>query len=1138
MANNQVTVRFESTVETNESDRISYIQVFPFVEVDPTEPINTEIEYFVVRNGKYTRTYSPSSEDKLYKRNYILSEDIDYYELTEDGYEVIDEDRYYEFGLDFYFLHEVFLMSGPVEIFATLDVIHSERVEETGRVVIEAHPTREEMTNYEKYPLYFNETGDFDIELYTLNSEFGNQIALQSPYISDLVYNYVTTTDRNVIIYVENVTNYQDQARNRGAYFHCSKVDIEENNTRVEWQEIILGTHSHTNMQVLEDLSELALALPKEASNLVLNPDGSFSLTPVVNSNTLPDLPAEIQEKLAELTKYKDINEPTDSEWHHLDASFDELENGDHNTSIVGNCRSLYRYLLRSGKNLYLTENFELSYNAEDSKDDTWLSLDTYNVNFNYIETVEGVENVKLYNSSKTLLALGIELSSNLLENDDVFLLYEGKVLSDHQYDIINRDGKSLGILFVNTGEFDGVKNLTVLIVRNSKNIPGYHANLINAINSGKVDLVDINNKLAKLYVESEFAKKPSIPKVYLSTDNSGNLVWDNKFLPSQTFYANTKRFDKSSLDLIKVEKDGIECVRIEFEDAYYNVKNDFPILTVNDFFVFNAMPDINESGKNLVYYLPVNPDEGQYDFELEDGEFRNVTLVLVRNSSGEITDELARNYVTKEDAIAILSHGKIELKDFINKTEALKFSRIGHVHNQYALKEHNHDSRYANFHHTHPEIVVSVLAALNREDLNVTVDSLLKDINDSNKAQLENFVDELGVVDGKFSDENVVVDTAVSDSLIAKVKDAVGECDYNEGDTLYLKDLLELVLILFEYDKVKDTQVLLDADLPVRLVNGPVGGIATAKRYKAGDNLQNILRDILNPYISVEDMERLLTPTVENSEIKWYIVESESLREIDINKAPYSGVSQLVFSIDLNNNTNNHCTETIIANGMETVLKTIVEAVEVADIPTVKSEYKTKDGQDTYVYSYGFDFSNDYDNVSLDKIDILFKSNLVDSKIYDNYGISSSILNQNNERLSLTEKITIEYPDYFYGGVDAHEMIEENIKYHLNQAASTDGDEYLRYDTGKDIIFKVDTHVTPVIVVAVEASLITSEDVIIYDTFTRTDITRFFNEISDDIELFGNRKYVVKYYECLYYDEEDTDSELSIRLCIPSLHR
>ena len=82
------------------------------------------------------------------------------------------------------------------------------------------------------------------------------------------------------------------------------------------------------------------------------------------------------------------------------------------------------------------------------------------------------------------------------------------------------------------------------------------------------------------------------------------------------------------------------------------------------------------------------------YDFDLiEPSEYRDVTLVLIKNSSaGSIADEIAEKYVSKEDAVSILSHGKINLKDFVRKTELIKFSKLDHLHSQYAFKDHNHN--------------------------------------------------------------------------------------------------------------------------------------------------------------------------------------------------------------------------------------------------------------------------------------------------------------------------------------------------------------------------------------------------------------------------------------------------------------
>ena len=86
----------------------------------------------------------------------------------------------------------------------------------------------------------------------------------------------------NPIVYVENVTNYADSSRYRGAYFRYDGVVEGE----AIWTEILLGTHSHKNIEMLEKLSGVNIPENAEESVMVLKTDGTLSFETVVDITT------------------------------------------------------------------------------------------------------------------------------------------------------------------------------------------------------------------------------------------------------------------------------------------------------------------------------------------------------------------------------------------------------------------------------------------------------------------------------------------------------------------------------------------------------------------------------------------------------------------------------------------------------------------------------------------------------------------------------------------------------------------------------------------------------------------------------------------------------------------------------------
>ena len=269
---------------------------------------------------------------------------------------------------------------------------------------------------------------------------------------------------QSVIVYVKNVTKPEEEVYTRGAYFRLNGVfTTSEGYKTPEWQEILLGTHSHHNINILEEISSLDYYdenFPKEGKMLIAKPNGEFELQEIQsfdNSLLLPELPESVKSELARREKLKNIlpgiEYPEESEWHHLDAPLEELSDPhvdcSHNTkAIVGNCRELYYALVRAGKYLFLDGDFKLSIGDQDLSK-TWLQLhaDIIDYNPSNIEFSDGL----IHTDSKSgKLFFTVHLPVEVDETDEVFL-FSGEnheVFCDSDIIIVNINNTDREITF------------------------------------------------------------------------------------------------------------------------------------------------------------------------------------------------------------------------------------------------------------------------------------------------------------------------------------------------------------------------------------------------------------------------------------------------------------------------------------------------------------------------------------------------------------------------------------------------------------------------------------------------------------------------------------------------------------------
>ena len=249
------------------------------------------------------------------------------------------------------------LLSGPIEVLGTTEKFSDIGTNETRESIIEAYGLSEESETVPAITIFVDDVSALGINNPNHRGAYFRYVGT----IADLLNESLWTSEENTISQAVHL-----------------------------WKEVLLGTHSHSNPEVLEKLSEV----------FSINSNGEIELTDPESSslslnckNCIPDLPQAIKDKLAEAEKYTDLNEPTDSENNHLDAPLEALydtydwlrkdEDGNYRNLAVGNCREIYRSLIKANKKLYFSLlDYSLGTDQKDKKS-PWLQLDAVKVNYN-----------------------------------------------------------------------------------------------------------------------------------------------------------------------------------------------------------------------------------------------------------------------------------------------------------------------------------------------------------------------------------------------------------------------------------------------------------------------------------------------------------------------------------------------------------------------------------------------------------------------------------------------------------------------------------------------------------------------------------------------------------------------------------
>lgn len=1023
-------------------------------------------------------------------------------------------------------------LSGPIDIFATADYIGTP----------DSSPT------YDEYNDFLNGDDDSYDKLTEFLSSYSGKVALYSWAFDRFIELSYKKESTSIIVYVDDVREIYENKDHRGAYFRLLDV-LDKKNTIEDagidycvWQEVLLGTHSHDNISTLNKLSEENGVLMMEQPDGTTKAVGCGSCENSAIENLKDLLPESFKNAKAEWDKPDaegfitapdgtKIYEPLGTKPYHLDARLSELVNtydwaGVLDNNAAGSCRDLYLELIKVNHRVFIDR---------DSEDDPWkISLDkgTYEIAISSTNVSFNGENEALqaiYSSELQAYILKFPFSAIDVNNDEFFVFSDSKIIKEINngkiaYKILKDKNKDkFGLLTVelrkeaiNQLSNKEYSEITILCVHDAKKEPLFRPLFEQQFDiGGDLDLETIRTQLLEFYAKNKIIAKPKFPQLFLSTDESGNIQWTNTFTPAQRFYSAQKTISES-------EKAGASGnISINFPVVYFDPTEDFPLVMNDQAYEYTAK--VVAKGDNSVDVI-INKD----NFAAEGNSI--ITLIIIKSGAGKsLADELADKYISKADAIKILSKGTLNINDFLTKKAADKlYARKEHTHSEYALKTHNHDERYANFYHTHPEII--------REVLRYIKDGISdEDIDKINKEIISNYKTFYDVVINKFNtlDE---MDVHVRDSvIIGNINDIIR--DYNDkveeseeltlikSEKPTLKEVLVRLTELIDRSTVTTDEVLLKKSIRVNLVNGPVGGISENKVYKAGkDTLDDILRDILDPYYSADDVKKKITPVLFDAE--WYIKEDDEFKKIsikDYQRVDTSEMHILYFTPIMKNAAGGPCEFKYIGNdnkewgispdfefyvsGQQVqpekntrIYKLTEEAVlmdESTILPTIEARY------------YNVPLVDSRGDTSLTQKDLISPD---EDGVYTENGKLYKVLYNSPE-------ITIDEPDFYYGWAAEDATVAKPSK--LNPIPKNSENYHIfggYFNNGFTKIKPLPNESEPVIYIALED--LDNVNYKVIDSSAHDDILPYF-ELANTDDLIDFEKYTVRKYH-VYFDTDD----------------
>jgi hypothetical protein len=678
-------------------------------------------------------------------------------------------------------------------------------------------------------PISIYKTIDTVELLDTLPDEDGFPVA---PVTSDGAYD----TDQlpNVVVYVKNVTGYEPNSlQYRGAYFRYNYLTA-------SWTQILLGTHSHENKDIIDKISVGNVGEWLDITGLATTKIGTDFPTAVLN-DLYYNASTGFLYRYASALNWTELGFTSSSLAPTGTANIGDLH-------FATTPQRLYKYT-QSGWTIIPVENVSIGA----------LSPESPVANLYFYDTAD----LKLYQYNRWVRILEIRTTSSNPDYPKIGEYYFNTTLSK---------------LFKYVLAIPSTERMLTLEVTDPDEFPGSY--------SYEVKWQDLPKSLPNVPVTGE--NDTPAENLYLGLDQSGNPTWKNEFIAAQTF----------QFKQIEIVSSGNNDYRqlgptnfITIPDVFFDQNHDEVLVLDNSLFVFDKNIEYNQSLR--VLRVTVN-----YQFEVGS----KISVLIIRNGAASILDQLAVDYISKEEALNLLSGGSIKLRNYATKAELARKADKYHTHSQFAAYNHDHDFKYADYHHTHDQYLTRRKALeLIQEVLTTnggTILDTLQSITDylvenapelstlatkTDVAELQAQIDSINQNYYSISQLESYLDTRKFNSTQIDVIMNTGDTEFDnkfktpEGAPRDLTDVLSEMKADIDRDlgSLKTSEVLLDEEIQVLIGQGKeVGGLLDGEKIGEGTDpehptitLNQVLKQLL---------QREIPPSYEEGYINSNIISPE----------------------------------------------------------------------------------------------------------------------------------------------------------------------------------------------------------------------------------------------------------------------
>ena len=336
--------------------------------------------------------------------------------------------------------------------------------------------------------------------------------------------------------------------------------------------------------------------------------------------------------------------------------------------------------------------------------------------------------------------------------------------------------------------------------------------------------------------------------KLYLTADNEGKPKWVNSFIAAQTF-------QMKQLNILE------DTMSIVIPEVYFTEGLDDVLVIEDKNFLNNRTIEYNSETLELTI-TAINEDD-----VFNAGN--QVSVIIIRNGASAILDELATNYITKEEAITLLSGGSVNLKDYVTKQDLFTRASKQHTHSQFSRVGHDHDWKYASFNHTHAEYttrekvlelieerlifepgILDMLAEIsNYLETNTDLATLLSTLaSNQDITDIQTQIDEINNTHYNITQLKSYLNNRKFESTQIDTE----FIDQNSGLNKDLNQVLQELRSDLEFDmgNTDSSEILIDEDIEVKLGTENAGSYITGNTIQEGETLNQVLTKLFQKVV------------------------------------------------------------------------------------------------------------------------------------------------------------------------------------------------------------------------------------------------------------------------------------------------